>query len=84
MKYLINLENNCINHDEKIYVFHIKTGKLVTSLIELINVKEKFVVGIAENAFELYQLYNRRKNSKREAEERIKKWKSIVPNQTPS
>ena len=65
MRYLINLENNCINHDEKIFVFHIRTGKLVTSLTELIDAKEKFVVGIAENAYELYQLYDRRKNSKR-------------------
>lgn len=27
-------------------------------------------------------MYNREKKSKKEAEERIRKWKSIVPNQT--
>jgi hypothetical protein len=85
MRFLINLETNCINNDEKIYVFDIKTGRLITNLLELIKYnKDKFVVGINANTYELYRIFNKEKNSKKEAAERIKKWKSIIPNQTSS
>lgn len=65
IRLLINQETNSINHNEKIYIFDIKSGRSINHLQELIKYsQEKFVVGTTPDTFELYRAFNKQKNSK--------------------
>lgn len=81
---LINYQFNKEINNQEIYIFDTVTGNLVTDLYQLMGLEGKFIFGTDQSTITIYRNYIKEKEAQFKLANRIKKWKSIVPEEKAS